>query len=77
MLLKVISANSVFNDLDSVSSLIGTWLGKIGLTGALLNICQISLIIIVLILICFIADFISRKLFLSLIKKLISRTKNT
>ena len=77
MLLKVISANSIFNDLDSVSSLIGTWLGNLGLTGAVLNICQILLIIIVLILICFIADFISRKLFLSLIKKLISRTKNT
>jgi miniconductance mechanosensitive channel len=77
MLLKSISTDSIFSDLDSVSELIGNWLSGLGLTGSLLNISQISLIFLFLIVVCFVADFIARKLLLSLVEKLIARTKNT
>lgn len=77
MFLRLISSGSIFNDLDSVSGFIGRWLADIGLKGALLNVSQVTLIILFLIFICFVADFISRKIFVSLIEKLIARTKNT
>ena len=77
MFSRSINSDSIFSDLDSVSELIGNWLGNLGLTGGLLNVSQISLIIVFLIFVCFVADFISRKILLSLIEKLIARTKNT
>lgn len=77
MFLRSISVDSIFSDLDSVSGLIGNWLSNFGFSGIMLEISQISLIILFLIIVCLVADFIARKLLLSVIEKLISRTKNT
>jgi miniconductance mechanosensitive channel len=77
MILRSIIADSIFSDLDSVSGIIESWLNTFGLSGLLLDMSQIALIISFLIIVCVVADFIARKLLLSVIEKLIARTKNT
>jgi miniconductance mechanosensitive channel len=77
MILRSIIADSIFSDLDSVSGIIESWLSTFGFSGLLLDISQIALIILFLIIVCVLADFIARKLLLSVIEKLIARTKNT
>lgn len=75
---ELISNDSIIDDFGtSISDLIGKWLVDLGLSGGLLNIAQIALIILALVIICFISDFISRKIVLTLVERIIRKTKNT
>lgn len=77
-------ANNTINNEDmideighSISGHIGEWLTDLGLSGSFLNFAQVALIVVALVLICFISDFIARKLVLSLVERIIRKTKNT
>lgn len=68
----------IINDFgNSISDWIGSWLVDMGLSGGILNVAQVALIILALIIICFLSDFISRKIVLTLVERIIRKTKNT
>lgn len=73
-----LNTNNVIQSLgSSYSYVVDNFLIKVGLEGAFLHLAKMIIISTSLVLFCFLADFIARKLILVLIERIIRKTKNT
>jgi miniconductance mechanosensitive channel len=78
MTLDQINVNNAIQSLgNSYSGIIDTFLSSLGIEGTILHIIKMIIISASLVIFCFLADLIARKTILSIIERIIRKTKNT
>lgn len=68
----------VFDEMGgTISEFVGDWLTTFGLSGLVLGAAQVIVLIFALVIICVISDWVTKKLIISFVERIIKKTKNT